>query len=71
MSKMSDALEKAILDNGGFSTAYFMVHEVIDNDGERTLHYVWPEDQAYWTTLGMLYTSVDMLAASRDDDEDD
>jgi hypothetical protein len=71
MSKMADALEKAILDNGGFTTAYFLVHEVMEDDGDRTLHYVWPDDQAYWTSLGMLYTAVDMLSAARDEDTDE
>ena len=68
---MSDALEKAILDNGGFTTAYFLVHEVIEEDGDRTLHYVWPDDQAYWTTLGMLYTAIDMVGALSGEDEDE
>jgi hypothetical protein len=71
MSDMSDALEQTIRDHGGFTTAYFMVHEVIDTDGERTLHYVWPDDQAYWTSLGMLYTAIDVLAANRDEDADE
>ena len=71
MSKMSDALEQTIRDNGGFTTAHFLVYEAIDSDGERALHYLWPEDQAYWTSLGMLYTAIDMLAQTNDEDEDE
>jgi hypothetical protein len=71
VSKLADALEQTIRDGGGFTTGYFLVYEVIEDDGDRTLHYVWPEDQAYWTSLGMLYTAVDMLSASRDDDTDE
>ena len=71
MSKMSDALEKTIMDHGGFSVGYFLVHEVIEEDGDRTLHYVWPDDQAFWTSLGMLYTAIDTVTAGASEDEDE
>ncbi len=58
---MSARLEEVLLGGKEWVNGYFLVYEGIDKDGERALHYVYPDEQAYWNSLGMLYAAIDII----------
>lgn len=77
MAELADleaAVETAIASQGGMPLGWFLVYEALDKDGERVLHYLAPDDLAYWQGLGYLYAAIDnlniILDAGETDDED-
>lgn len=44
---------------GGMVTKWFLVAEGIDNNGRRSLDFVWTEDMKTWEVKGMLGSALD------------
>lgn len=57
---VQDAIERALVDAGEFSTGWVLAYERVNADGERVLVHETSEDLADWTRLGMLYTAIEM-----------
>lgn len=58
---LAEAVERALNEEAEFPLGFFMVYEGFDAEGQRTLHYVFNDDVAYWQALGWLYTALGAL----------
>jgi hypothetical protein len=60
---LAEAIERALNEEAEFPLGFFMVYEGFDEDGQRTLHYVYNDDIVYWQALGWLYAAITALDA--------
>lgn len=61
--ELLSGVEDAISSSGQMPLGFFLVYEALDDSGERVLHYLAPDDLAYWQAVGYLYTALENLGA--------